>query len=259
MTSARCPPVGPSVSHWLGLDPHVPLAIVDGASIATAGTACCAPWARRGDSWRAVSAWGQIAGEVTVSGGEGYDASQCYELELTARSGTTGVGLFVRGAWAPAASAAWDAPPAARRGFEALLGQMDQLAVEPSADSTGSRELPTDQRAMYFRIATNDTPDGSTAWDDYAVGGGRLLVVAYRSRDRWVLAHVERDVSGGSFVSRDAYRPFAVLDIDGDGFPEIFVHLKEGGGEFYGDVVLGTDVRRGAWQQVAVSVGGSTA
>jgi hypothetical protein len=72
-----------------------------------AGDRCCAPWARTGARWRAVDASGQIAGEVRIAGGEGYDVTQCYELEFAATSGSLGVGLFVE------ASSGWRPPPPA--------------------------------------------------------------------------------------------------------------------------------------------------
>ena len=54
------------------------------------------------------------------------------------------------------------------------------------------------------------------------------------------------------------YRPVSVLDMNGDGRPEVVVREVFGDGEGWHDVVFTRDAN-GHWSLVAVSPGGSTA
>lgn len=264
VTDAACRDQGPGATRWLAMAPHTPLAITDRADgIWSAGQPCCAPWARRGARYRSLDAFGQVAGVVAVAGGEGYDVTACFELSLERLSGRDAGLVYASedGDWLASPSAEWRPEAGDVSTHERFVGAVMQVAVvDPDATRHFDRDEPLPplaERTIFFRTE-GAGPDGEgTSTDHYAVSGGRLLLVAWRSPDgRWVLVHMENDLTNVEHGPVLAYRPVAVFDMDRDGLPEIVFHWDEGPG--WGQVVLRSEQRGGPWRVVAESVGGAT-
>ncbi len=229
----------------IGSDPSTPFATIKKGAIASAGRACCAQWARKGSKYKSLDAYGQIAGDAEISGGEGYDVSQCYELTFSIKKGKPGVGLYVGSDYVAPKSAVWLPSDAEKVALAKVVGSLEQTMV-PSADypCTPQKTLPLSERALYFH--------GNGA--RYAVVGGAMLIVARLQDDgRWIAHHT--DNHGASTCMARTFMPRAVFDLNGDGRPELFFH--EDFGDSFGDVALEQDGTR--WVRVAEAVGGSTA
>jgi len=243
----------------IGEGPATPFAIVKNGKVSEAGMACCAQWARKGTRWKTVDAFGAVVGEAEISGGEGYDVSQCYELSFTKKKGSMGVGLYLDGDYAAPKSAAWTPNDAEKNSLAKIVSSLE-AAMVPNAvwdcgKIPGIKPLkPLADRALFFTMPN----DNSTATVKWAVVGGPILVMArIQSDGKWVARHVES--YGADACQHRAYEPRAVFDIDGDGRPEVFLHFDWG--DSFGDqmLTLGQAGFEGRWIEVAQSVGGSTA
>jgi hypothetical protein len=244
--------------RFLGEGPSTPLAVVSKGKIASAGQACCAPWAKKGTRWKTLDAFGRVVGEAEITGGEGYDVTQCYELELSTRKGAPGVGLFVSGDYAPPKSVEWTPTDVDRGALAKLISGVEVATVPtpPIPCSAKAGPLPLAKRALFFTLPKLQDDDGKPS--RWAVVGGPVVTVARLQKDgRWVARYIDAFGSDGCLPR--AYEPRAVFDADGDGRPEIFLHQDFGDG--FGDVVLGLDPLgfEGAWRTVAKGVHGSTA
>ncbi len=265
VTHPACRDGEPGATRWLAMDPHTPLAITDPVrGIVPAGQPCCAPWARRGARYRSVDAFGQVAGVVAIDGGEGYDASACFELSLGTLSGRDAGLVYASddGGWARPSSAEWRPEADARRAFESFVEAVTLLAVvDPEATRHFDRDDPLPplaDRTLFFQVEAEDARGRHGSTDRYAVAGGRLLLVAWLSPEgKWVLTHMENDLANLGHGPVLAYRPLAVFDMDGDRAPEVIYHWNEGPG--WAQVVLRRREAHGSWCAVAESVGGSTA
>lgn len=252
------------------MEPHTPLAITDSENgILRAGQPCCAPWAHRGDSYRSLDEFGQIVGSVEISGGAGYDATRCFELGLDVTSGRDAERIYVStgGGWQPSPSVEWTPEADVRASFAEFIRTVTELTVvDAEAQRHFDREPPLpplEERTLFFRVDGETAPGGrddgrNQISNHYAVVGGRLLVVAWYSPEgKWILTHIENDLTNFEYSPILTYRPVSVVDMDGDGVPEIIFHWDEGPG--WAQVVLQRRSARGGWEQVAQSVGGSTA
>jgi hypothetical protein len=247
--------------RWLAHEPVNPLAIVGKNGIVDAGQECCLQFSRLGAKWHAIDAYGQIAGTIAIDGGEGYDVSQCYELSTKVISGNEGVGLYVDTSWKPAKSARW-IPSIERKGKLAATVAMLEGALVPTSDwpcDGGEPPLAFDARALFF---TTPAEPGSKVERKWAVVGGPILVVARledegKKTERWIAHHVNNEAA--STCSKRVHMPLAIVDMDGDGQAEIVVH--DDLGESYGESILSLHGFGGwaKWEEIATSVGGSTA
>ena len=238
--------------RWIASDPATPLAIVD-SEVREAGDRCCAPWARTGARWRAVDASGQIAGEVRIAGGEGYDVTQCYELEFAATSGSLGVGLFVEASsgWRPPPPATWTPGADERKRLARLVRSLEGAMIpDPSYPCPGlERGLPLAARTLYFT-----RPSASGTRERWAVVGGAMLIVArLQAGGRWVATHT--DTTASSICRTGTFQARAAFDMNGDGDPELVVHGDYLGS--FGDHVLQADGDR--WQLAATAVHSASA
>jgi len=236
--------------RFIGSGPSTPLAIVQKGKIESAGDACCAPWAVKGASYKALDAFGQIVGDAQISGGEGYDVTQCYELELATKKGKPGVGLYVDGPFVAPKSAAWTPSASELASLGKTIAALEHALVENAPYSCPSAPAlrPLADRALTFSFK-----DGKDV-QQYAVVGGPLLIVARLQADgRWIA----RDFSDGypNTCMQRAYEPRAVVDMNGDGVPELVVH--DDLGDSFGDIVFGYEA--GRYQHIASAVHGSTA
>ncbi len=265
VTNPDCRDVAPDATRWLAMSPHTPLAITDGEQgIVTAGQPCCAPWARRGARYRSLNAYGQVSGIVEITGGAGYDVTRCFELGLGVVSGADAALIYasVDGGWQPPASAEWRPDADARRELAQFVELLSQVAlIEPQLQRRYENEdplPPLGDRTLFFQVTTQRADGRGTISFHYAVSGGRLLLIAWYSPEgKWVLAHLVNDMANVDSIPIFTYRPIAVVDMDGDGVPEVVYHWNEG--PAWGQVVLRRRTSRGAWEEVAHSVGGSTA
>lgn len=237
----------------IGSEPSTPFATVKGAKIDSAGEACCAQWARKGTKWSTVDSYGQVVGEATLTGGEGYDVTQCYELSFSTKKGKPGVGLYIDGPYTAPKSAVWTPSDIERASLAKLVTSLEAGMV-PNAPypCDGSKALPLGERTLFFHIKDD------TKAKRFAIVGGPLMILARLQDDgRWVARDV--DAFGSNTCMPRAYQPRAVFDLNGDGKPEIVMHQDVG--DSFGDYALGLEEvgMEGRWVEVAVAIHGSTA
>jgi hypothetical protein len=250
----------PKVSQFIASG--VPLAEVRDGRLKSAGSAKnpCGKknqWAKIGSEWSALDAWGQIIqSRATIADRRFFEGSGCHEVSFST-PGDPGVAarLFVAkgSGYAPAASAEWKADKDHVKRFEQLYTMQESVWVEGKA---GKISAETRGRTLFFRLPKQDgsvegapTERRATQW---AVAGGRLLVVGYISAaGTWKVGHV-MPPNG----KERAYEPIAILDMNGDGLPEIVVH-EEAGGVFV-DRVLSFDPGTMRWEKAVESPGGAT-
>jgi hypothetical protein len=230
----------------IGSDPSTPFAVVNTkGDIDSAGDACCGQWARKGTHWKSVDAYGQIVGDTIISGGEGYDVTQCYELSFDTKKGKPGVGLYLDGPYKQPKSVAWTPSDNERASLSKLVATLEHSMV-PTAPYTCTPEkpLPFAERSLFFTVDK----------ERWAVVGGSMLTIARLQDDgRWIAK--ETDATTSNTCMPRAFLPRAVFDINADGQPEIFVHQDFG--DCFGDIALGLSANR--WLEVAAAVHGSTA
>jgi hypothetical protein len=274
-------------TRWYGADPHVPLAVVDAGShgridtigdVAETGAAAsraqatvrrraCSGWARVGSSWSAVDRWGQVVGARTLEAREFYEPTGCFEATFPddprAWSSPFAPGrivLYASATFRPHPSVEWTPSGAVAREHAAFAAQLTKALVAPTSQCHPDA-IPIAGRTMFFRAADAGDPDNHVAARErtFAVSGGCALIVAERTgEDAWHAAYVDATMANQTWSNDHAYLPFAVFDMNDDGWPEVLCHESESFGEFYGDTVISRD-EHGAWRLVARSVGGSTA
>lgn len=169
---ARCP----AGVRWIATDPHDPFFVVGEDGVTEAGQPCCAPWSRPGSTWLTVGRYGEIAGKATLSGGEGYDVTQCYELSFDVTEGSPGVGLYVSEGWRPpTTSVRWEPTEPQRQALARFIVDAEKLLLpspsdpparscrRPSSGSSRSRSRASPTRAPTRPwIATPPSAGGSS-------------------------------------------------------------------------------------------------
>ncbi len=259
-----------TISYWMAKEPHVPLAVVDGPTFKAVGKgrkACGAHavWAKPKSEWHAVDAFGQVTGTFLVKGSERYDVTGCEEVQFEKKSGRDGVGLFVSAgsAYKPPSSVAWAPSVAEQKRFGNFASVVQRLWV----DKTGVHDkavkkakadpaemakhalffsLPPDKSGADSRLGHADRP---TRW---AVSGGPVLIIAYLGAEgAWKVADVRANV-GVDY----SYKPIAVMDMNGDGVPEIVIHESEG--PSFHDAIISLDPTKMVWEDKVQSRGGAT-
>lgn len=246
--------VAPS-SFFLAANPHVPLAVVREGQLRSAvnvsehGKTCGSKkrWGAVGSTWHALDAWGRFAGTATIELVDHYDVTKCDEVIFAPKFHQhTNAMLFVStdSTYKPAHSFEWAAPGSASWKLQALVGTVTGKRKQlPYVCS----EVPKPVRTFHFSV------DGVE--HRLGVGGGDAgYVIASYDAGAWTAERTERAKAN----ELACYRPVAVLDMNGDGRPEIVMRVVEGEGEFWGDMVLSRDAA-GHWITVAMSPGGSTA
>jgi hypothetical protein len=247
--------------RWLGSDPHVPFAVTgpDGVGSAGEDAECCAAWARAGDRWTAIDAWGAPVGEVTIAGGEGYDVTQCYELVV--EPAPAAPGLLVRGdaPWTAPASARWEPSDAERAGALELAAMIDRVYA-PQRDLIDDEDpiRPLAERIVFFTMPGDDGHDFITT-RFAAIGGRAAAIIGIDQRGEWKLHHLDGTWSAGGLTSGETYRVLAVVDMDRDGFAEVVFHRNEGPAWDQIALRCSHDSTSRYWQESAISLGGSTA
>lgn len=247
-----------AVTKWLDSNPHTPLAVSDRKGVRAPPIAACNLWATRGSRWLALDRWGAVAGEAVVGGGEYYNVTQCTEPTMRLLTGSATTGLYVSAApgWHAPTSAEWVPTKTARADLKNIIAGGNRMLrrrfppIEPPL-------IPFDERAVFFRMppatSVNDQ-DAGTRWA--VVGGTTLSVFELDPKEGWLLSHL---IASEPMASRNAFKPLAIIDMDGDGYPEIIVHRSSG--TSWDDIVLGVAKSNWprSWKILATSIGGSTA
>lgn len=277
-------------TRWYGADPHVPLAVVTtggggsarrietvghvGEMNAAASRAhwaarkrACSTWARVGSTWSAVDRWGQVVGARTMTAREFYRPTDCFEATFPddpakwSSPFTPGrIVLYASTNFRPRPSVEWTPSGAIRDEHAAFVARLTKAIVAP-ASACRRDAIPMARRTMFFRVADAGDPVNQRAVRErtFAVSGGCALIVAERTgKGEWHARYADATMANQHSSNNHAYLPFAVFDMNDDGWPEVFCHESEGGGEFYGDTVLSRD-QNGGWRLAARSPGGSTA
>lgn len=240
----------------------VPLAEVRDGRIKAVGTpkqACGSKsrWAKKGSAWTVLDAWGQtVAGGAKIADSRLYEGSGCHEVRFDAGlEAGQAARLFVASGsgYTPGTSAKWNAEARAMKRFEHLYAAQESAWVE------GKLEKPSDGahlQTLYFSLPRQeDSVEGAPTQRrpiHWAVAGGRVLVVGYvGAGGAWKVAHVL-----APHGKDHSYEPLAVLDMNGDGMPEIVVHEETGG--VFVDRVLAFDPGTLHWENSVASPGGAT-
>lgn len=246
----------PALSRFIAAG--IPLAEVRDGRLVNVGTSkkpCGTKnhWAKKGGSWTALDAWGQVTGTLTVAGSDRYEGTGCHRLSFAEGNGKDGLGVFVAkgSGYSPAPSARWNPASDVVKRFEHLYTTQTTAWVDGKPESTGPHG-----KTLFFNLPKQEgSVEGAptlrrpTHW---AVTGGRVLVVAYvGATGAWKVGHVLAPNG-----KDHAYEPLAVLDMNGDGLPEIVVHEEAGG--VFTDRVLSFDAGTMRWEKAVESPGGAT-
>ena len=245
-------------SYWLASRPHVPLATIDGEvirPIGKRGESCGAAsrWAKPKSRWKAVDAWGQVTGAFTIEESELYEVTQCHEVSFKGRAHGAPASLFVSedSAWRPVPSVEWKPGGGDLKHYEQFLGELEETWVN---EKPAEKQAPLAKRTLFFKMPGADPSSSEKRSTQWAVTGGRLLVVAYLGeRGKWKASEVKAPLG-----RPDSYQPIAVFDMNGDGLPEIV--YSDSDGPSYGDSVLSVQFGPGSaiWKDAAASPGGAT-
>ena len=242
-------------SFFLAANPHVPLAVVREGSVRAAvpaaerGKTCGSKrrWAAVDSTWHALDAWGKLLGTATVEVVEDYDVTACGEVHFAPKfdRNTNGM-LFVStdSAYVPAPSFEWKAPGAATWKLQKIVSEL-----------TTRRKLPYECSEIPKAVRTFHFGEGAGEHQLAVAAGDRGFVITAFADGVWKSEHEVR-VEEGKLA---CYRPVSILDMNGDGRPEVVMRAVYGS-ETWRDVVLVRDRDgSGHWTVVAVSPGGGTA
>jgi hypothetical protein len=237
----------------------VPLAEVREGRLAEVGTkkrpcGSRGRWAKASSRWHALDAWGRITGTLTVGGSDRDDGSGCHQVRFSEGTGHDRLGVFVAAGsgYSAGASAEWKPEADVAKRFDALYAAQEGAWV----DGKVGRSEQARRRTLFFELPKQEgsvegaaTQRRPTRW---AVSGGRVLLVGYvGANGTWKVGHVLSPAS-----KDDAYEPLAILDMNGDGLPEIVVHEEAGG--VYVDRVLSFDAGTMRWENAVASPGGAS-
>src|SRR5262249_20292472 len=148
-------------------------------------------------------------------------------------------GVLVSGAWRSQPSPEWTPDSNERASFDAFMAAASPLLLPYAGFAR--------QGTRFFRTPPQSQP--SMRW---AVIGGCGLMIARFTSARWTVAYLENSRCQESGAD-DAYSPLAVVDIDGDGLPEVIYHY--GADATYGESLLRFD---GAEWERLDGVGGTS-
>jgi len=172
---------------------------------------------RKGDVWTRLDAWGRPAERVHVTGSSVYDLRNCREIGTRGGPDTGDApALYVRGARAPSPTrpfscSATHKHAALASSFRATVGVSSPPAIFCTRDARGNELM-------------------------HAIAGGKNLVLARFENGHWTLGRkLRRAPTDVPTPADEAYVVVAVLDMNGDGAPEIVVHTR--GADSYDDDV----------------------
>lgn len=171
-------------------DALLPLAIVRNGKLEDDRGQCPEEVFPEGQRWAAINRFGRVVG--TVAGTTTPRGVQKYH----AVSGTAGAGVYVRGRRTPFASFAWTPPPGERGRVIKAIGA--RVPREVTFFHAGERRFAVVVERSTFTVAERDT------------------------KGTWRRRYHEKN-----FVGFPVYGLRAIVDMDGDGMPEIVQHFSE--------------------------------
>jgi hypothetical protein len=239
-----CGDNNPETIRIMGVNPHVPFAIVDRKGIKSATKACCVKWSDKTKIWYSINKWGKIVGTAKVSDSSYYDVTDCYELYLECLGGSRGRDIYI-------------SKPISMEYPEELHYEPNEKEKQELGKFTRQQDLSlvdmeniednTLQKPVFFKI--NFKNKGQLTNIKYVVLGGNKLIVAYWFNNQWNASYI---------LSKEyRYKILAVCDINRDKLPEIIFN-----GSWFSsweDMVLKINpLPPNNWKVVAKSIGGAT-
>jgi hypothetical protein len=214
-------------------DPAVPLARIRGGKIEPFEARCLATWSSRVTAWSALDAFGAIVGAVELerpAAGE--------PPSVVVKSGDLGAALLASPGYSSPRSVRIVATDAQRIALAKAVEALERDLVPAATYACGwTAPQPISARSLFFAV-----PERDGASVTHVVVGGPLLVVARVASDgTWTAVHVDRE--GADRCHPRVHQPRAVVDLDGDGRPELIVHRDDG--TRVGDRILRLDERLG--------------
>ena len=232
---------------------HVPLAVVRHGRVQQFGKEACKQWGPVGSRWISVDMFGEPIRTAKVAARDYYDYSKCFELALKRNPDAREVGLFVsaNSGYRPPSSARWEPSTEALASFARFMDQV-HASLEKAERTDDKGLLPLSRRSIFFEVKR---PAGE-APVHFAVGGGRVCVVArWAPGGHWEQVYIERGYLENG--PTNACLPRAVLDMDGDGVPEVVYYGTEREWWGYNVARLGADGVH--WTRASQGHFGSTA
>lgn len=227
----------------IGREPIVPFAIIDSNNIKSAGQFCCLEWSTSKSSWFNLDKFGKIVGKSIIKSGDGYDVTNCYELEMKTIEGQNGIGLYIskKADFSISNTSIWKPKENEILSFDKFINDFSKFTKVSKIDSVKSETI-------FFKTTLALENEDTLK---FAVCGGQILTIAYLSKsNNWVISYLDNSNSLSEFIN---FKPFALLDINKDGIPEIF--YQENLGHIYWDKILQFENRN--WTVKAISVGGA--
>lgn len=241
----------------LSHEPHVPFAIIDKDTIKSAGQPCCEEWATTQFEWFNLNEYGKVVGKSKVIGGDGYDHTQCYELQLKTIEGNDGTGLYTSKDidWELNDDQIWTPTKNEKEKLNDFILDLDKLVIDDKKPNY--IDTLTTGKVIYFKITQPQGDDGhGIPLTKCVVFGKRYLMIAYiNSQGEWTLAHIENEYTNDYFK---LYTPITLIDINKDGIPEII--FQDSLGNAFWDKILKIQNNEtiDSWKIEATSVEGAT-
>jgi hypothetical protein len=244
-----------ATSYWFVKQPDAPdsteaLPLVSvRAGVISPCDKSCLHAARKGAHIRSVRMDGGLWDDNRVTGLRRSDTKPSPEIVLAAPSKAE---LFV--------NEGYRAHPVARAGtlgaeglreMEAFVRPIDDLVIDRSARMIGTVP-PLPRRLTIFPFTVNGHES------QYAViAGPSLAIAAQNARRQWVLQHLEQATAPEGFYA-EAFHLVAIVDMDGDGLPEIIAVKQMGESWWHLVLHYKADGESGGGWTVVATVPGST-
>jgi hypothetical protein len=208
--------VATPAAHWLTGRDALPAFAAGGGVIAEARDDDCR-WVKKGSRWHEIGKLGERLGETCV---QSLDISEPWPCRMASfdKRGKTRL-LLEAAATPPAPTPSWEPGDENRSNFLRRIGHPRYHRRE----------------ALFFQL-------GGEQW---AVGAGRQLTVGRWKDGAWSTQAL--------IVPKSSCHDLGVVDLDGDGRPEIIAECWEDSD--YRDVIFKLD---GVWKKVAESLYGNT-
>jgi len=243
-----------AASYWFVKQPEAPGAtaafplVTVRAGVISRCDRSCARAVRTGGHVRSVHIDGGVAGDNRVTGIRHSDTQPTAEILFAS---PTKAELFVNdGHRAHPAIPLGNLVDEPLREMERFVRPIDELVIDRSAPMIGG-VAPLAHRLTVFPLTVNGHESS------YAVITGPSLAIAVQNPQRqWVLQHLELATAPEGFYAQ-AFRLLAIVDMDGDGLPEIIAVKQIGESWWHLVLHYKPDGDAGGWTVVAI-VPGST-